>query len=65
MCEFTNDNQEDNESGNPGPEFVGMYYLVTEKCDKEGTYGNNDDSSVSWNIVIDSVDELGTNNDID
>ena len=65
MCEFTQDNEEDDEGWDPGPEFVNVHDFVAEDGDEPGRCRYYDDARVAGNIGIDCVDQLGTNNDVD
>ena len=58
--EHADDDQEDDESGDPGPEFIGVYNLVTEEGDKERADGNDNDACSTIDVWIHGVDELGT-----
>lgn len=65
MSKFTQDNHKNDEAWNPAVEFVQMYNLVAEKGDDEGAGSNDDDSCITRDATIDSVDQLRADNDID
>lgn len=65
MCKLAEDNQEDDEGWDPAIEFVVVDDFVAEEGDKEGAGGNDDDTCVPRDIIVDSMQELGANNDID
>lgn len=64
MGKNTEDNDEHNCGWNPGPEFVGVNNFVAEECDEQRADGNDDDAGIAWHVVIDSVDQFGTDNGV-
>ena len=42
-----------------------MYDLVAEDGDAKCAYCNDDDTSVSWNIMVHSVDQLSADDGVD
>lgn len=65
MSENTEDYEEDDSTWNPGPALVGVNDLVAEAGHEEGGNGNNEDSSPSRHVRVDSIEELGSNNRVD
>ena len=65
MREFAEHDEEDDEAGDPGPEFVEMHDFVAEEGDEEGRCGDDDDTGVAGDGVVDRVQELGADDDVD
>lgn len=65
MGKLAENNEEDDEAWNPRISLVCVHYLISKKGDKEGRRCNNDDAGPAWHIAINSIEKLGTNNDID
>ena len=55
-------NQEDDESRDPGPEFVGVHNLVAEEGDNECADGYNNYTYCTVDVWIHGVDDLRTDN---
>ena len=58
-------NEEDNRSWDPGPELVGVHYLIAKGGDGERADGDNDNASRAFDIAVDCLDELGADDRID
>ena len=65
VSEFTNYDQENDEARDPGIKFVGVHHLVAEKRDDERACSDNNDSSITWDVAVDRVDQLSSHNHID
>lgn len=64
MSEDAKDDDEDDGSRYPRIEFVCMDDLVAEEGDPKGAERNDKDTGESWDIVVDSIDELSTDNGV-
>ncbi len=62
--EFAEDDEEDDEGGDPGPEFVVVHDFVAEDGDEPGRGGDDDDAGVAGDVAVDGVDELGADDDV-
>ena len=65
MCEFPKDDEEDNETGDPGIHLVHVNNLVSEERDQECACCDDNDACVSRNIRIDSIQKLSSYDDVD
>ena len=65
MSKLAQNDHEDDEAGDPRPEFVLVHNLVPEEGNEEGTGGDDDNTSPARHIVVHSMDQLRTDNDID
>lgn len=63
--EFAEDDEEDDEAGDPGPEFVGVDHLVAEQGDQEGRCRDDDDARISWHVRVDRIDQLCAHDHVD
>lgn len=64
MRELAEYDEEDDGTGDPGPELVGMHNFVAEDGDKPRRRCDYDDASITGNISVNSVDQLGADYDI-
>ena len=64
-CELAQDDEEDNEAGDPGVEFVGMDDFVAEEGHQKGCGGDDDNARVARNVCVDSMEQLGAYDDVD
>ena len=64
VCEFSEHDQENDEAGYPGPEFVGVHDFVAEHGDKPGAGSDYNYTSIAWDIGVDSIDQLGADNHV-
>ena len=65
MCEFSKDDEENDEAGNPGVHLVHVNNLVSEERDQERACRDDNDACVSRNVGIDCIQKLGAYYDID
>lgn len=65
VSEFAQNDEEDDETRDPGPVFVEMHDLIAEKRDDEGRGGNDYDPCISWHVGIDRVEELRADYHVD
>lgn len=65
MREDTEDYQEDDESGDPAPEFVSVHDFVAEESDDKCAHGDDDNADRTIDIGVYGIDELGTNDAVD
>ena len=63
--EFAKHDQEDDEGGDPGPEFIDVHDFVAEEGDEKCAGGDYDDACVSGHVGVYGVDELGAHDNID
>ena len=61
---LSEDDQEDDKAWNPGISLVCMDDLVSEACNNECAGCNENDSSPTWHVMVDSVKELCSNDHI-
>nr|POE62783.1 hypothetical protein CFP56_03687 [Quercus suber]POE62785.1 hypothetical protein CFP56_03689 [Quercus suber] len=61
----TQDDEKDNGSWDPRPEFVRVYDLVPEKCNEESAERDDQDTSKAGHRGVDCVDELSSNDGVD
>lgn len=59
--EDAKDDDEDDGSRNPGPEFIDVDDLVTKERHAQCAKSDDEDTSVAWNIVVDGIDQLSAN----
>ena len=65
MCEFSKDDEENDETRNPGVHLVHVDNLVSEERDYECACRDDNDTCVSWYVGIDRIQKLGAYYDID
>lgn len=65
MCEFSQHDKEDNEAWDPRIHLIDVHSLVSEQGDNKSARCDDNDACVSWYILIDCVQKLGSNNGID
>lgn len=64
MRELAEYDEEDDQTGDPRPEFVDMHNFVAEDCDEPCRGRDYDDASIARNVGVDGVDQLGADYDI-
>jgi hypothetical protein len=64
MGKHPQDDQEDDESWNPGPEFVRVNDFVAKEGDGHGANGNDYNTCITRDVIVNSVDQLGPDDDI-
>ena len=64
MSKLADDDEEDDEARDPGVSLVGVDDLVSKESNQESSGGNNDDTSPSWHVAVDGIEQLSTDNDI-
>lgn len=62
MREDAENDDENDGSRNPGPELVHVDNLVTEEGYTQRTHGDDDDASITRNVIVDGIDHLCTDN---
>lgn len=65
MDEFAQDDQEDDESRDPGPVCVGMDQLIAKYRDDRGSPRNDKDTGIAWDLGVHGIEQLRTNDDVD
>lgn len=65
VSEYAKNDHENNEGRYPTPEFVGVNNLVAKKADEEGANRDDEDASVSRDVIVDGVDQLSAHYAID
>lgn len=56
MREFAEYDEEDDQTGDPRPELVGVHNLVAEDGDEPCRRRDYDDASIARNVGVDGVD---------
>lgn len=65
MSEDAQNDDEDDGCREPRPELIGVHDLVAEESDEQRADRHDDDASIAWDVVIDGVDELSSNDTVD
>ncbi len=65
MSENSKKDEEDEGGWDPGPELVSVDHLVAESGDGESAHSDNDDTSRTFDIVVDCLNKLSANNGVD
>jgi hypothetical protein len=63
--EDAGDDEKDDEARYPGNHFVVVHDLVAEEGDDEGACCDDDDASPTWDVRVDGMDQLGSDDDVD
>lgn len=65
MSEETQKDKEDEGGRDPGPEFVSVNHLVAKSGHKEGAHCDDDDTGGTFDIVVDCLNKLSTDDRVD
>lgn len=57
--------EEDDGSRYPAPEFVGVHNLIPKQCHQERAHCDDNNSSIPWNVIVHSIEQLRTDNGVD
>ena len=64
MSEFTENDHEDDEAGDPSPEFVLVHDLVAKEGDEERACSDDDDPGPARHVGVDRMDQLRSDDDV-
>jgi hypothetical protein len=65
MSKLPEQEEKYDEAREPTDHFVVMNHFVAEESDDESAGSNDDDSSPSWHVSVDDMDELSSDDYID
>lgn len=65
MCEFTQDDQEDDEGGDPAPTFIEVDDFVSKTCDYKRCAGEDYNAGETRHIIVQGIQKLCAHEDVD
>lgn len=63
--EFPEHDEEDDETGDPAVEFVGVHNFIAEESNEEGASCDNNDAAPTGDVAVDCVQDLSAYDDVD